>query len=391
MTWRQHQIGVIVRTRGFLRRGAAALALAAASLSLTGGAASASTPPWRTVPGPVIPAGDSGNLTGLSMTGPSSGWAVGFVFPTNNANFTPFAARWDGHHWLTARLPSGLPRGVRLNGVAALSPADAWAVGDAAIGSATPLILHWDGRRWAQVPAAPVPGRMDAELLSVAVHSPDDAWAVGDAEDKAQRITTVTEHWNGHRWRLVPSPSHGPDSSLAAVTIASDGSAWAAGSTDQARPFVLRWSGRAWVPAATPRPARGGVLLESITAVSPTQVWAVGETGTLKSPLRLYTLRWNGHTWRSVDIPNPGSAHRDHDLFAVTAIGHGQLAAVGEDEAGSFIHAQWDGRRWTVTVGPRNGSQLNAVSVDGHQLWAVGTRDVPDGQVAFVPLVQERG
>src|SRR5579863_5696882 len=61
-----------------------------------------------------------------------------------------------------------------LDGVAAASADNVWAVGQTGLGKT--LILHWNGRTWApEATARMVPG----ELTAIAVISADNAWAVG--------------------------------------------------------------------------------------------------------------------------------------------------------------------------------------------------------------------
>jgi hypothetical protein len=62
-----------------------------------------------------------------------------------------------------------------LNGVAAVSAHSVWAVGSAATGK--PLIEHWDGRAWKQVPCASPRGAQESLLNSVAVTGSSTAWA----------------------------------------------------------------------------------------------------------------------------------------------------------------------------------------------------------------------
>jgi hypothetical protein len=239
-----------VRVTGLLIAGAAVVAV-------PGGHGGASC--WQAVSGPAVPPGDSGNLTGVSMPGPASGWAVGFTLPNSppGANFHPLLARWNGRRWRATRPPAGIGAG-RLDGIAALSASSAWAVGAAMTASTSaPLIIHWDGRLWARVPAAPVPGYAYTELLGVAAASPSDAWAVGEAETTAGRIRTVTEHWNGRNWVLVPSPSLGKLSALSGVAVSGTHQAWAVGGSFAAtsRPFVLRAIRRGRSAARSPRRA----------------------------------------------------------------------------------------------------------------------------------------
>ena len=313
-----------VRVTGLLIAGAAALA----GPGSHGGASC-----WQTVPGPAVAGGDSGNLTGVSMPGPSTGWAVGFTLPsTPGANFHPLLARWDGRRWQAARLPAGATGSGRLDGIAALSASNVWAVGAAltANHNSAPLIIHWNGRQWARVRAAPVPGYADTELLGVAAASPSDAWAVGEAENTANQLHTVTEHWTGHTWTLVPSPRLGTLSALDGVAVTSNHQAWAVGRSfaRTTRPFVLRWTGHTWQKAATPRAAN--VTLNSVAAAGPAQVWAVGDAAAGNRPQRPYALRWNGHAWRSVPVP-AGPARDGRQLMSVTVLPGGHLAAAGNN------------------------------------------------------------
>lgn len=112
--------------------------------------------------------------------------------------------------------------GGRLSGVAATSARNAWAVGCSHCSgvSSRPLILHWNGATWAQVPSA-TSGNGD-QLASVAAGSARDVWAVGSTGHGA----TLTERWNGAGWQRVSSPAHGQ---LFGVTAVSAHLAWAVG------------------------------------------------------------------------------------------------------------------------------------------------------------------
>jgi hypothetical protein len=138
--------------------------------------------------------------------------------------------------------------------------------------------------------------------------------------------------------------------------------------------------------AATPRASN--VTLNSVTAVNPAQVWAVGDAAASSRPRLPYALRWNGHAWRSVPVP-AGPARYGRQLISVTVLRGGQLAAVGNNlgpTTTGALHALWNGRRWSVTAGPLNGTSLNAITTDGHALWATGAKD--QSATRIVPLVQ---
>jgi hypothetical protein len=59
---------------------------------------------------------------------------------------------------------------------------------------------------------------------------------------------TVTEHWNGTRWSVVPSPNPPAgylDAFLGVVAI-SGCDAWAVGTTDFASTVIAHWNGHIW-------------------------------------------------------------------------------------------------------------------------------------------------
>src|SRR5262249_40014196 len=146
----------------------------------------------------------------------------------------PLLLHWDGTQW--QRVTVGLGRqlqGVGLIAVSADSATDAWAVGQRLFGHGNrrqpAVALHWDGSTWT---AVPVPARgVNEDLLGVWTASPTDAVAVGDAFVKSEgKVVTLTMHWDGASWTVVPSPSpvQGFDS-LRAVSGRETGSVWAVG------------------------------------------------------------------------------------------------------------------------------------------------------------------
>ena len=115
-----------------------------------------------------------------------------------------------------------------LNGIAAVSAHSVWAVGSAATGK--PLIEHWDGRAWGQVPSASPRGATESLLNSVAATGSSTAWAVG-YYNTGKTIKTLIERWNGRGWAQVTSPNPGGvhGSFLLGVAAAGSSSAWAVG------------------------------------------------------------------------------------------------------------------------------------------------------------------
>lgn len=379
---------------------AASVVAAATAVALGPGVAvAAGGSQWRTVPGPAVPAADSANLTALVMTGPVAGWAAGFTVPNAPAagGFEPLLASWNGRKWTLVRVSVGSPGG-RLDGVAAVSARDVWAVGTAYPNgnSAQPLILHFNGRRWTRTRAATGRGVQDVSLMSVAARSASDAWAVGQQETSTGVVSPVIEHWNGRVWRLARVPDISPfrQAGLESVAVAADGQAWAVGSPfDNARrPLVLHWTGQAWRLAATPA-ASGDVLASGVTAVSPRAVWVVGTVSAGSAgAFHAYAASWNGTRWATARVPAVGPAAGSAGFLSVAATGGRRVMAVGSElnsVTGGALYGVWNGSAWSVRLGrlTRADAQLDAVAFDGTAgLWAVGSTD-PSPQT-FRPLVQ---
>src|SRR5262249_31937504 len=97
--------------------------------------------------------------------------------------------------------------------------------------------------------AVPSPGPAAAGLTAVAARGPRDVWAVG-SYDAGGAFRTLIEHWNGSRWKVVPSPDPASGkhttNTLGGVVALSKTNAWAFGflekKTTSFRTLVLHWN-----------------------------------------------------------------------------------------------------------------------------------------------------
>jgi len=186
-----------------------------------------------------------------------------------------------------------------LYGVSAVSATDAWAVGES-LGHT--LIEHWDGNAW-RVVASPNVGSSNS-LSGVSALSATQAWAVGTHYDTtAGHYHTLIEHWNGTAWSVVASPNVGSgDSSLASVSAVSPSNVWAVGSSYDTSHHTLieHWNGTAWSVVTSPDVGSTDSL-NSVSALSGSNVWAVGSYGdTNTDTYRTLVEHWNGTAWRVV-------------------------------------------------------------------------------------------
>lgn len=256
---------------------------------------------WTPVATPSL--ADGGFFNSIAATSADNAWAVGGIGPgpgVGTAN-VPLIEHWNGQSWSLAQYPA--PAGGQLRAVAATSGSNVWAVGWIGSGPATrTLIEHWNGTRWRQI-ASHAPGGFGT-LQGIAATGPDNAWAVGYTQSgPGGSYQSLTLHWNGYRWSVVPSPNPTGQTDLIAVAAASPQDAWAVGYTNpnvcsnggpQCGTAAFHWNGSSWaaVPSANP-PAGYLNAFEDVVIISADNVWAVGTTDWASTLIE----HWNGSTW----------------------------------------------------------------------------------------------
>jgi hypothetical protein len=207
-------------------------------------------------------------------------------------------------------------------------PGDAWAVGNIPSQQAPythTLVEHFDGRAWHIVPS-PDPGTETNVLSQVAACGPDDIWATGRQSPSLTPVRTLAEHWNGQRWRVVPTPDDPTaDFNLVeSLAVRSPADAWAAVATEGNTngDFFTRWNGKTWQKVAGFANLHGEIALNGLAIVSPAQSWVAG------GYQGILTGRWDGTSWQRVPTPAPGKAA--NLLEAITTVpGSNELIAVG--------------------------------------------------------------
>jgi hypothetical protein len=313
-----------------------------------------------------VPLVVAGAITGLGSV-PAS--ATPIVIDT-------LVEHWDGTSWSQVASPSPSNSTNFINGVAAVSGNDVWAVGEASDSSGdTNLIEHWDGSAWTVQPNVPAPSK-SARLAAVSADSATDAWAIGQfVGDQGSGIDEQSEvlHWDGTSWTQVSFPNPTVNT-VFDVHAVSPSDAWAVGfasdgrGSGTSRNLILHWDGISWseVPNVPSVPGDGNGLF-GVTATSATDAWAVGSHDTLNDPTgdKSAILHWDGSTWTAVaNLPNPGP---DNVLGKVSADPSGNDAwAVGKvfgsdgNNHPFFLH--WDGYAWTQVPSVDPASAVSVVN-----------------------------
>ncbi len=333
-------------------------------------------------------------LSGVAAISANNVWAVGRFTSDSNPSPRALALQWDGTHWQVGALPNpGTTEDAFLAVTRVSASQELWAVGYENSSPIGPppvpqtLIEHWDGTSWSVTPSPNV-GQDVNELYGVTATSPTDAWAVGEHFDPnvSTAPQTLTEHWDGTSWSVVPSPSPGTsDNALTAVTAVAANDIWAVGhmqpgsSGIQNASLVEHWDGSQWLVVSSPNVGSRDNLLSGVAADSASSAWAVGTADGDVGPTTTFILHWNGSQWAVTPSPSPGSSI--NALAAPVALSATNAWAVGyfqqANRSQRTLTEHWNGKNWKVVNSPNIGTDnndLNALAfiAGTNQVWTVG-------------------
>jgi hypothetical protein len=365
----------------------------AAAVAVMTGTVPAYAASWQVVASPNASGNDYlGHVAAIS---PSNLWSVGGAYSLSSSEAT-LIEHYNGTSWQIT--PSPNPANCRyctLLGVSGSSASDIWSVGLDLVskGRTFPLIEHYNGSAWSLVPSA-APTQLGG-LADVAALSPANAWAVGSGRAPGGPLV---EHYNGTSWLIVPTAlTTGGD--LAAMTAVSANDIWAVGNqpgTAGANPvgLAMHYDGTSWTQSALPAPSvpAGGLWeLSGISAASGSDVWAVGYWSSADGlSQHVIVEHFNGTSWSLTQAPDLGPNYPINVASGVAALSPTDVWAIGQSSPGNQTFAtlveHFDGTKWTVQPAPSmSGNFLSfagLVSTGPGQLWATGAR-IPNGSGVF--------
>jgi hypothetical protein len=343
----------------------------------------------------------NGILNATAAVASNDVWAVGTVGNGTALsailNSEPLIEHFNGTQWSVVTSP--VPKlGGELNGVAALASNNVWAVGQKNSTStaggfpiAIPLIEHWNGTQWSIVPSPNPSPVLGAQLLGVAAISADNILAVGTGD--------LVEHWNGTKWSIVASPAFSPGGTLNAISADSSTDVWAVGasSSNSDRTLqALHFNGQTWSRVSVPVPVTAGSPSPSsflgVTAISPTNVWAVGtsRSNTYPFPTTALVEHFNGKGWNIVPSPNPEVGldfPGSFGLVGIASISANNIWAVGtfsDPNSGLDLPLteHWNGIKW---------SMVSSANVIGEMSVLSGVTALSNGTVVGVGFATSDG
>ena len=156
-------------------------------------------------------------------------------------------------------------------------------------------------------------------------------------------------------WTSVRAP-FGPRVPIAGFTATTGGIAWAVGGythNGYTRTLAARWDGTRWAITPTPNPSTAATLT-GVSAISPTDAWAIGLTGQENSG---FFMHWNGVRWTLQRAAGQFTAQTVDDGLAISEAPDGSAFAFGHTQGpqGTTI-MRWQPPCWMPTPSPDAGA-----------------------------------
>jgi len=281
-----------------------------------------------------------------------------------------------------------------LHSASGSSASDIWAVGQTAI--------HFDGTKWTAFSVPMIKGDNTSRLGGVVDLAPNNAWAVGLIGIGTGQNNQVIEHFDGTKWSVSTGPTFQPGAapSLESLTAISPSDMWAAGFilTADTPPALLplfeHFDGTSWT--AFEDQSSNDATMFGVSADATNDVWAVGSVALAQT----FIEHFDGKTWSMVPSPSPGLGQ--NVLFGVTALAPNDAWAVGyfvqqvnTTRPAKTLIEHWDGKAWHIVpspnVGPKSVFQSNQLygitAVSAKDIWAFGSFFAADGSNQQFTLV----
>lgn len=377
---------------------AALTAGATAAVAAPASAGPGCTPAWTVFDTPLVPGGPyGGDVDALSGTD------VRLTMVSSLGQ--PSVARWDGRSIAPAAAqPPGMPKLPQTMSKASYDSAThGWARINRTTGAPyeNPIgtLLHFSGGRWTPTPVAqsPHPEVSNPTVADLASVSPSDGWAVGRFLTKDNDSAgAMIQRWDGSAWKLFGNPLEDQDgAALSGVTAVSATDVWAVGERTNADgvkvPMTLHFDGTSWAEVPVPRPEGGTHAALTSVSASGGEVWAGGQYRVDDIPQVPLVLRWDGTAWKNVPIERREFGGFVGNVYAA-APGDVWLNVIYAGAGNLLLHG--DGSTWTEArpQGAQPPTATHAwLGIDGtgpQDVWAVGLHAPMPGQnVPIRPLI----
>ena len=322
---------------------------------------------WSRV-APAANEGSRGLLFGVTSVSDSLAWAVGYAADDRGQGRT-LVERWNGSTWRRLSTPNHRGEHNELKDVDVAPNGDVWAVGNRSRLGMEAIVLRYDGRDWNLV-RSPSPGVELTEFSAVDVTPNRTVYAVGSRWDRDRVYHSVIARRRAGRWKVIPKVG---GTLLHDVVAVGNRNVWAVGqriANGVSRTFIAHFNGERWKSVPSPNVNGRFHVLRGVTAAGPDDLWAVGSyygDGRRSRPL---ILHFDGSRWSVADAPDLAGGV---DLYAVSAAAPNDSVAVGQGGGTDpRVILEWDGTTWT---------RVPHDDVETPQLWDVDVSPEGDAWV----------
>jgi uncharacterized membrane protein len=291
--------------------------------------------------------------------------------------------------------PNGHPKPFQndLHSASGSSASDIWAVGQAAI--------HFNGTKWTAFSVPKIKGDNTSRLGGVVDFAPNNVWTVGIINIGLGNTNQIIEHFDGTKWSVSPGPTFLPNDepSLQSVTAISPSDMWATGfiltnNFASLYPLFEHYDGTSWTAFET---TSSSATMFGISADATNDVWAVGTVALYTTSIEHY----DGNAWSVISSPNAGAGW--NILEGVAALAPNNVWAVGyytqqqnSTRPALTLIEHWDGTSWKIVaspnVGPNSQYQSNQLygitAISANDIWAYGSYFASDGSEQQSTLVE---
>ncbi len=184
----------------------------------------------------------------------------------------------------------------------------------------------------------------------------------------------------GSGWSVVPTPNSSSSqiNQFSSVTCVTSSDCWSVGQTGlggfDSTTLAAHWNGSAWSTIPTPNPSVSTLnALNGVSCASSSNCWATGLGNGTSTTDQTLAEHWNGSTWSIVTTPNPSPVSILGGVHCVTSSDCWTVGHAG----GQNLAEHWNGSAWSIVTtpdtSPSQDNELGTVScVSTSDCWAAG-------------------
>lgn len=250
-----------------------------------------------TLPGTKLASGHLVFITATRVISSKDVWVFGGKLTASATSFSPYAAQYNGHKWISKSIP-GTGAVVDISEVsagniwAALGTPQLFAAGGG-VGANAPAVDHWNGKAWSVAPVQPTGLPSGANLSSILAVKGGHVWIGGGATNSKGGTSEFAAELTGSTWTATTLPATASAKDFALTSMAPDGHGgiWAAaGGVAVSKVRIWHRTGGAWTSSSPAFGSSERTLFQLAAVPGTSSVWGVGVVARSKRDVGLIAL-----------------------------------------------------------------------------------------------------